>query len=82
MAEHHLLPELNPKSLLIMDNAAFHKQGDIRAIAKTHGHPVVFLPASSPEYSPIEEDFAILKKQRIYAQPGTTLDEIVKLYGT
>ena len=30
---------------------------------------IPFLPAYSPEYSPIEEDFAILKKQRIYAQP-------------
>ena len=79
--EHHLIPELRPHSLLIADNAAFHSKGDIRDLVKTYGHSVLFLPPYSPDYSPIEQDFAILKKQRIYAPSGTTLDELVKLYG-
>jgi transposase len=80
--EHHLLPELNPHSLLIMDNAPFHQKKEIRAIAALDGHSVLFLPPYSPDFNKIEEDFAILKKQRIYAPPETTLDDIVRLYGT
>ncbi|MBP0015784.1 MAG: transposase [Roseofilum sp. SBFL] len=80
--EHHLIVELNPNSLLVADNAPFHRKVDIRDLGKNHGHSVLFLPPYSPDYSLIEQDFAILKKQRIYAPSGTTLDELVKLYGT
>jgi transposase len=80
--EHHLLPLLNPQSLLIMDNAPFHKKEEIRQIAEGAGHQVLFLPPYSPDLNKIEEDFAILKKQRIYAPPETTLDELIRVYGT
>jgi len=77
-----LLPQLRPLSLLILDNAAFHKKNDMREIIKSAGHQVLFLPPYSPDYNKIEQDFAILKKQRMYAPPNTTLDELVKVYGT
>lgn len=80
--EHHLLPVLNPNSLLIMDNAPFHKKEEIRKIAEDAGHIVLFLPPYSPDFNKIEQDFAILKKRRIYSPPGTTLDDLIKVYGT
>lgn len=80
--EHHLLPSLDSPCVLIADNAAFHKKKEIRAIAQVAGHQVLFLPPYSPDYNKIEQDFAILKKQRMYAPPGTSLDELVRLYGT
>jgi len=65
-----------------MDNAPFHKKGEIRQIAKAAGHSVLFLPPYSPDFNKIEQDFAILKKQRVYSPPGTTLDDLIEVYGT
>ena len=78
----HLLKTLNPTSTIIMDNAAFHKKEDIRAMAEAAGHNVLFLPPYSPDFNPIEQDFAILKKIRQNAPLNTTIDHIVKSYGT
>ena len=79
--EHHLLKELKTPSVLILDNARFHKKDDVKSIAEKAGHTVLFLPPYSPDFNPIEQDFAILKKRRIYAPSGTTLDSIIKSYG-
>ncbi|MBW4532513.1 MAG: IS630 family transposase [Pleurocapsa minor HA4230-MV1] len=79
--EKHLIPELKPNSTLILDNASFHRQDDVFRIAQQAGHKVLFLPPYSPDFNRIEQDFAILKKRRIYSAPGTSLDDIVKSYG-
>lgn len=55
---------------------------EIRQIVEAAGHHVLFLPPYSPDYNKIEQDFAILKKQRIYSPPGTSLDDLIKVYGT
>jgi transposase len=78
----HLMKTLAPKSTLIMDNAAFHKKDEAKAIAQIFGHDVLFLPLYSPDLNPIEQDFAIMKKRRVFADPGTTIDDIVKSYGS
>ena len=65
-----------------MDNAAFHKKEEIRCMAEAEGHTVLFLPPCSPDFNPIEQDFAILKKIRQSAPLNTTIDHIVKSYGT
>ena len=78
---NHLIKELSPQSTIIMDNARFHKKEKIRDIVEKEGHTVLFLPPYSPDFNPIEQDFAILKKIRIYAERGTSLDAIVKEYG-
>ena len=80
--EKHLLKELNPDSTIIMDNAAFHKKEDIHALAEAAGHRVLFLPPYSPDFNPIEQDFAILKRIRQKMPLNTTIDQIVKNYGT
>ena len=80
--EQHLFKELAPQSILIMDNAAFHKTAHTRELIQQAGHTLLFLPPYSPDYNPIEQDFATLKKRRQYAPPEITLDEIVKDYGT
>jgi transposase len=79
--EHHLLQELKTNSILILDNARFHNKNDIQRIAEIAGHIVLFLPPYSPDFNPIEQDFATIKKRRIYASPGTTLDSIIQSYG-
>ena len=79
--ENHLFKELRPKSTIIMDNAAFHKKKDIREITSKHGHYVLFLPPYSPDFNPIEQDFANIKKIRAYDNKNSNLDDIVKSYG-
>lgn len=76
-----LCKELNPNSTIIWDNAAFHKKKDLAAIATQYGHHILFLPPYSPDFNPIERDFANIKKRRQYALPLTPLDQIVKCYG-
>lgn len=80
--EEHLLQELDKASILILDNARFHKKEEIRRIAEKAGHVVLFLPPYSPDFNRIEQDFATIKKIRAYAPSGTTLDSIIQSYGT
>jgi len=65
--ERFLLKELIEPSLIVMDNAAFHKKSEIRAILEKAGHMVLPLPPYSPDFNPIEQSFAILKKRRAFS---------------
>lgn len=59
-----LIPELPKKSVIVMDNASFHKRKDILEAIKNKGHDILWLPTYSPEYNPIEKTWAWLKKLR------------------
>ena len=76
-----LCKELRPGSTIILDNASFHKNKDLEAIAHDYGHEILFLPPYSPDFNPIEQDFANIKKIRQYAPPNTPLCDIIKSYG-
>jgi transposase len=76
-----LCKELRPNSTIVWDNAAFHKKKDLEAIAAEHGHYVLFLPPYSPDFSPIENDFANIKKIRQYAPHDTPITDIITSYG-
>ena len=43
-----LLPKLPPASVVVMDNATFHKRADIRSAISNAGHTLDFIPAYSP----------------------------------
>lgn len=60
--EKHLLPELKPGSVIVMDNATFHKSQETRDIIKKAGHFVLFLPPYSPHLNPIEKLWANIKR--------------------
>ena len=49
--EKHLCPLLPPHSLLIWDNARFHRLEEVTAIAEATGHQVLFLPPYSPDFN-------------------------------
>ena len=80
--EHLLIPELKPESTIIWDNARFHDKDDLWEIAIEYHQYLLFLPRYSPDFNDIEQDFATLKKQRIFKPPGTSIDDIIKLYGS
>jgi len=75
--EQVLLPELPPKSLVIMDNATFHKQPITRELIEAHGHKLLYLAPYSPDHNPIEQTFATLKaaRRRLRCSP----DDVCKL---
>jgi putative transposase len=72
-----LCPRRTVQHLVIMDNAAFHKSAETAALIEATGATLLFLPPYSPDFNPIEQDFAALKKRREY-QDQATLEEIVK----
>jgi transposase len=63
--EHILVPALkNPtKSVLIIDNASWHKKDAIYDIADEYGIKVIFLPPYSPDLNPIEKFWANVKRR-------------------
>ena len=75
--EKMLLPELSEPSVIVMDNASFHKKDTIRALLEQHGHTLLPLPPYSPDFNPIEQSFAVLKKRRLSVQPPHTVDRLL-----
>jgi len=62
-----LLPKLPSSSILIMDNAAFHKSVEMQAMIRIAGHTLLYLPPYSPDLNPIERKWAQAKSmQRKY----------------
>lgn len=50
-----------PKSVIIMDNASFHRSERIEQLCCNAGVKLLYLPPYSPDLNPIEEFFAELK---------------------
>ncbi len=59
--EHFLLPALEPGTVVVVDNAGAHQPDRIRELVAAAGCQLVFLPAYSPDLSPIEEAFSKIK---------------------
>ena len=57
-----LLLTLNTPSVIIMDNARFHRMGKLELLCEEFGHKLLPLPPYSPEYNPIEKTRAHIKK--------------------
>lgn len=64
----------------MMDKATFHKTTLTRQLIEEAGHTLLFLPPYSPDFNPIEQDFAIMKRRRQFLLADTTIDEVVRSY--
>lgn len=68
-----LLPNLDPGSILVMDNWTIHKGDDIKQLVESHGCSIRYLPTYSPDLNPIEFLFgkikALVKKLRPLTLP-------------
>ncbi len=60
--EKQLLPALPSGSVIVMDNAAFHRKAQLIRVAQKHGFRMIFLPPYSPQLNPIENFWAWLKR--------------------
>jgi transposase len=59
--EHFLLPALAPGTVVVVDNVGAHQPERIRELVVAAGCELVFLPAYSPDLTPIEEAFSKIK---------------------
>ena len=74
-----LCPRLTAKQVVILDNARLHKTPKTQALIEASGAQLMFLPPYSPDYNPIEHDFANIKRIQQY-QPKTSIDDIIQMY--
>lgn len=58
-----LAPSLRPGQVVVLDNLRAHKGAAARRAVEAVGARVVFLPAYSPDFNPIELAFAKIKQQ-------------------
>jgi transposase len=59
--QRFLLPVLSPGTVIVVDNVGAHQPDRIRQLVAAAGCQLVFLPAYSPDPSPIEEAFSKIK---------------------
>ena len=78
--EQLLLPTLVPGQIVVLDNLPVHKSARARRLIEGAGCRVLFLPAYSPDFNPIELAFAKLK-QLLRRAAARTLAGIVAATG-
>jgi transposase len=59
--EKFLAPALEAGRVVILDNLGAHKGDRARELLEARGCKLIFLPAYSPDFSPIEEAFSKMK---------------------
>ena len=59
-----LLPKPPKQSVIVMDNASFHKGMTMQQALEKAGHKLVYLPPYSPDLNPIENKWAQSKAIR------------------
>ena len=59
-----LIPQLPANSVVVMDNATFHKGEEMIKALNNRGHTPLYLPPYSPDLNPIEKKWAQAKAIR------------------
>jgi transposase len=60
--ETRLLPALPQNTVIVMDNASFHRKSKLIPMAQKSGHSIIFLPPYSPNLNRIEFFWSWLKR--------------------
>ena len=77
--EQVLAPSLVPGRIVVLDNLAAHRGERVRQVIEARGCQLWYVPAYSPDLSPIEEAFAKLKAllRRAEARTREALDQAI-----
>ena len=84
--ERVLASSLRPGQVMVMDNLSSHKGSRVRELVEARGCELLYLPAYSPDFNPIEQAFAKLKallrsagartREALLEAMGTALDAV------
>ncbi len=66
-----LLPNLKPGSVLVLDNWRVHMGPDVRELVETYHCTLLYLPAYSPDFNPVELLFSKIKAFVKKLRPAT-----------
>ncbi len=79
--EHILAPSLTAGQIVVLDNLSAHKGARVRQLIEERGCELLFLPAYSPDSSPIEETFSKVKTflRKIGARTHEALQDAIGL---
>ncbi len=79
--EKVLVPSLEPGQIVVMDNLSAHRPKRIRELIEQQDCELLFLPAYSPDYNPIEEAFAKVKNllRKAAARSKETLCHVAQI---
>jgi transposase len=77
--EQILAPSLRPGQIVVLDHLSIHLGSRVKQAIEARGCRLLFLPASSPDFSPIEEAFSKLKSllRRAGARSREALQEAI-----
>jgi len=77
--EAFLVPTLVAGQIVVMDNLSVHKDKRVRPLIEGAGCTVVYLPAYSPDMTPIEQAFSKIKEylRRVGARTRAALAEAI-----
>lgn len=57
------LPKLKPNSVIVLDNASYHKSKKLQALFDTYNCTLLYLSPYSPDLNPIEKLWGTIKRQ-------------------
>ncbi|ADJ27381.1 transposase [Nitrosococcus watsonii] len=80
--ERCLMKKLDEPTIIVMDNASFHKHKRIQKFVAPAYHMVIPLPPYSPDFNPIEKTFGAMKKRRKSIPQNTTIDQLILSYNS
>jgi transposase len=66
-----LVKSISKGSTIIMDNASFHRKNKLRNLARRHSVKLLFLPPYSPDFNPIENTWANMKRALVDTLPDS-----------
>jgi transposase len=78
--EHALAPTQQAGQVVVMDNLSAHKPAKVRELIEGRGCELIYLPAYSPDFNPIEEAFAKIKGM-LREAGARTKDALVDVLG-
>jgi putative transposase len=77
-----LFPLLAIGSIIILDNASFHKKTELKELAEEYGFTIIFLPPYSPDFNPLEKFWAWMKShlKKIIRNYDTFCDALLECF--
>ena len=79
---HHLAPTLQPDQIVVVDSLKVYSSGRATAAIEARGALLWYLPAYSPDLTPIEETFSKVKAALRTSGPRTVEAHSTAVWGT